>query len=70
MNLVILQACTNNTYLRNQLRKLTLILRSLFLVEAIFKIGSLNMLGTEPLFYYRELPKCRDLRIKIPEDCS
>ena len=38
-------------------------------MEAIFKIGSMNLFNREPSFCYRELLKFRGLRIGTPKDC-
>ena len=52
---------SNRIYLQNWLRNLSLIVRNLFLAEFIFKIGSINLLSTEPTFLYRGILKFRGM---------
>ena len=59
---VILQVWSNGTYSQRRFRKLLLILRNLFLVEPIFKIGSLKLLSKKFRFV------TKNIEISRPDD--
>ena len=69
MNFVILQALSNETYLQNRLRTLSLVLWNLFLEEPILKIGSLKLFS-KPIFGYRKMLKFRGLLCAYISVCS
>ena len=69
MNFVILQALSNETYLQNRLRTLSLVFWNLFLEEPILKIGSLKLFS-KPIFGYRKMLKFRDLLYAYISVCS
>ena len=61
INSVILQDCSNGTYLQDRQWKQFLISHNLF-AELVFKIGSLKLFSAKPKFGYCKMSKLRDLK--------
>lgn len=61
INLVFFQLQQRVLFAELITQNLSLISQNLYLAELIFKIDSLNLFSTKPLFCYREILKFRDL---------